>query len=183
MRKARMTEADVQLILKLRVDEEGNRRSSRAIAQVLRERHGRDFHFTTVHRVMQLHDAERAEITREVVKEKLSGTLCSDLDILEEMIRTQLVTWRAARPLPGKSPAPSEDRIEMAHKDWNSLSRELRESVQLRVKLAGGEPVPEQQDVGWLQSVQGEIYPLAEPEEAAEGVEEPVDGASAEVAP
>lgn len=55
--------------------------------------------------------------------------------------------------------------------------------MQLRVKLAGGEPVPEQQDVGWLQSVQGEIYPLAEPEEAAEGVEEPVDGASAEVAP
>ncbi len=183
MSKARMTEADVQLILKLRVDEEGNRRSSRAIAQVLRERHGRDFHFTTVHRVMQLHDAERAEITREVVKEKLSGTLCSDLDILEEMIRTQLVTWRAARPLPGKAPAPSEGRIEMTHRDWNSLSRELRESVQLRVKLAGGEPVVEPQDVGWLQSVQGEIYPLAEPEEDAETEPAEEESGAAEAVP
>ncbi len=172
--KLRVTELDSQHIFELRVDETGERRSSRAITALLKERYGREFHFTTVHRVLQLADAERAEIAREMVKEKLAGTVCPDLDILEEMIRTQLATWRAARPLPAtKDPAPGEDRIEMAHKDWNSLSRELRESVQLRVKLAGGETAPEQQDVGWLQSVQGEIYPLAESEEEPEGAEAP----------
>jgi len=181
--KLRVTELDSQHIFELRVDETGERRSSRAITALLKERYGREFHFTTVHRVLQLADAERAEIAREMVKEKLAGTVCPDLDILEEMIRTQLVTWRAARPLPGKAPAPSEGRIEMTHRDWNSLSRELRESVQLRVKLAGGEPVVEPQDVGWLQSVQGEIYPLAEPEEDAETEPAEEESGAAEAVP
>lgn len=158
---------DELLIGRLRIDEQGNHRPLRELARLMAEQHGRQLHFSTIARVVQHMDAERRELARTVLEEKLHPAIGSDLAVLEEMLATELEVWRSGRPRP-VSAEDDPGRIAMAHRDWNGLSKEIRELVALRLKLSGATADQEEQarglDVGKaVGELLVEIYRLVPP--------------------
>jgi hypothetical protein len=136
MAQLKMTERDEQLILELRVDKKGNQRGSRAIAALLAEEYGREFHFSTVAGVLRRHRLEREEIVRGVLAEKLGQTITADLTTLDEVLRHEMEVWLAGKPKIGiDGRVTAQNDVPLYH--WTGLGREIREVVAKRLELAG----------------------------------------------
>jgi hypothetical protein len=139
----KVTEADEELILELRVDPETrDRRGCRAISRILAEKHGRVIHFTQVARILKARREERQEIAQEVTRDRLQHSLTRDLDTLDEVLQTELEVWRAAKPKINESDdGPVIDtQSDAPLKDWRGLGQEIRETLTLRMKLSGAGP-------------------------------------------
>ena len=132
---------DELLILRLRVDEAGQRRSSQAIADIMREQHGRAFHRSTISRVLKDHAQDRREVAREVLADKLGTTLVADLSVLDEVLALELEVFRAGRPRVDADGVTPQNGVSLS--GWVTLGREVREVVTTRLKLAGLDQRPD----------------------------------------
>ena len=134
----KVTERDEELIFRLRTDDDGNRRGCRAIADILREQHGRDLNYATVSRVLKARADERQEIAQEVTREKLQGVLGGDIGILQEVLDHELDVFRAGKP--GALAATAGGAPYSPLPAWVRLGGEIRDLVTYRIKLSGADP-------------------------------------------
>lgn len=173
----RVTDKDIELILGLRVDENGNPRGSRVISELLLAKHNRKMHFATVNRVLQQNRAERTTVLREKVQEQVGATVSADIAVLDEMVSTLLDVFRKGRPMNAEDlpVAIAKKRIVMTPRDWNGVSAQLKAALETRFRLAGvdgGEDKEQGKTLSEsLRGVMLELYPLAnKTEEEAEAL-------------
>lgn len=140
----KITEADEQLILSLRVDEQGNYRTHRAIADLLKDR-GRSLSHSSVGVVLRKHREERAEVARTVLQDTLQHSLSTDLQTLDQVLLHELEVWMAGKPrIVDGEPVPTKH---VSLSAWTVLGREVRETVAQRIKLAGVDDAERPDDV------------------------------------
>ena len=124
-------------VIAAQVDANGVRRGSRAIAAELQSQ-GIEISFATVARILKAEREERTEARKDVLRDKLEGSLTSDLDVVEEVLQGNLEVWRAGKPLLVKNEAGEiVPFIPMAVRDWTGVSKQITSLVALRMELLG----------------------------------------------